>query len=299
MLNLEHLQAFVRVAELGSFTRAAEQLACPKARVSLHVRSLERTVGARLLQRTTRSVRLTHDGERLLDEARDLLGRSERVTGLLRGREALRGRVRIDAPVAMTRSGIVPRLPELLARHPGLELDLSASDRWSAVVQEGFDVVVRVGVLRDSALSVRRLGAFTMVNCASPAYLARRGTPRKIDDLEGHLVVHYASPAAGTPSFEHRRGARYVDRPMQSQITVRDTDSYLAACLAGLGIVQVPRYGIRDRLASGELVEVLPDHPAAPLPVSLLHPHGRQVPERVRVVLDFLRDVLAPLFTAR
>jgi DNA-binding transcriptional LysR family regulator len=198
-------------------------------------------------------------------------------------------------PQSLARSLFIPKLPELLAAHPQLELLLSTTDRQVDVIREGFDCVLRIGKLSESGLVARRLGEMAMTNCASPDYLKRYGIPRSLDDLTEHLVVHYSLRlGADDPGFEYRDGKAYRDRPMRSLITVNSTDSYNAACLAGLGIIQAPRSGVLANLVAGELVEVLPQHPCEPLTVSLVHAHGRQVPRHVRVVMSWIAQLLQP-----
>jgi DNA-binding transcriptional LysR family regulator len=286
---------FLKVAELGSFTRAAEHLGVSKARVSLGVSALEEEVGSRLFQRTTRAVRLTSDGEQFFPRARRLVLDADALTSLFQSPSTLRGEVRVDVPLALARTLIIPRLAEFLASHPQLSVLLSTTDRRVDVVREGFDCVVRVGALADSGLVARKLGQLVMVNCASPAYLLEYGTPRALEDLKGHLVVHY-SLAFGTdePSFEYPDGGGYSQWPMRSVVTVNASDSYVAACLAGLGIIQTPRAGTLASLASGALVEVLPQYRCAPMPVSLVHAHARQVPARVRAVMSWITSLIAP-----
>ncbi len=293
--DLDAVRAFIRVAELASFTRAAQQLGAPKARVSQQVARLEADLGARLLHRTTRAVRLSPDGERLLPRARALVHDADDVAAMFKGAAALGGRVRVDLPVGLGRNAIVPRLPELLARHPRLEVQLSTTDRLVDVVREGFDAVVRVAVLADSRLVAARMGELAMVNVASPAYLKEHGVPRGLADLGDHLLVHYsASLGADRPELEYHDGDRWRALPMRASVTVNNADAFTAACRAGLGIAQTPRVGVADDLEAGGLVEILPRLRAAPLPVYLVHPHGRDVPARVRVVLDWLASVLRP-----
>jgi len=295
MLDLEDLRVFVRVAELASFTRAAEQLGAPKSRISLRVKSLEAAVGTRLLQRTTRAVRPTPDGEQLLVRARSLVDEADALAAMFHGARALSGRVRVDLPIAIAREAVIPRLPELFARHPALDVVLSTTDHRVDVVREGFDLVLRVGSLADSGLVAKRLGAFAMVNAVSPAYVRRFGQPRSVRDLAAHYVVHYSPTLGDEPSFEYRERGRLRSVPVKSLVTVNSTDAYAAACLAGLGIIQAPRYGMTARLRSGELLEVLPDHTCAPMPVSLIHAHGKNVPRRVRAVMAWLAEVLEPV----
>jgi DNA-binding transcriptional LysR family regulator len=294
-LDLEAVRAFVKAAELGSFTQAGDHLGLSKSRVSLRVKALEEEVGAHLLQRSTRVVRLTSDGEQFLARARRLVLDADEVGAMFQAPSTLRGQVRLDLPVNFARDLFLPRIPELLAAHPQLELLVSTTDRRVDVVREGFDCVLRIGALADSELVSRRLGMLPMVNCASPAYLLKHGTPRVPADLDGHLVVHYSLAfGTDTPSFEYRDGERYRERPMKSVITVNNADAYHAACVAGLGIVQAPRSGMRASLASGALVEVLPAFTCAPMPVSLVHSHGHNVPKRVRAVLAWVAALMAP-----
>lgn len=292
-MDLGALRTFVKVSDLGSFTRAAEQLGLRKSAVSLQVKGLEESLGVRLFHRTTRSVRPTPDGEQLAPRARALLAEAEELGSMFQASQRIRGRVRMDLPVVLAREVVVPRLPELVALHPGLELLVSTTDRRVQVVPEGFDMVVRVGTLSDSSLVARRLGAFPMANAASPAYLRRHGTPRKLADLARHLVVHYSHTLGGDgPSFDHVLRGRVRSVPMKSLVTVNNTDAYQAACVAGLGIIQAPRRGLDPLFQRGVLTEILPAFTEAPMPVSLVHGHGRTVPTHVRVVMDWLADVL-------
>jgi DNA-binding transcriptional LysR family regulator len=294
-MEIDAVRMFVKVAELASFTRAAEHLGLSKGRVSTAVQGLEGELGCRLLQRSTRAVRLTADGEQFLARARAWVAEADELAAMFHAPSALRGRVRLDLPNGLARSAILPRLPELLAAHPQLDLFVSSTDRRVDVVREGFDCVLRVGRVTEPGLTARRLGLLPMVNCASPAYLERHGVPRSLDDLDGHLVVHYAAgPGAEAPSFEYRDGDGYRERPMRARVTVNNSDAYTAACLAGLGIIQSPRLGLSPRVAAGELVEVLPQHTCAPMPVSLVHAHGRNVPRHVRAVMSWVAQQVAP-----
>jgi DNA-binding transcriptional LysR family regulator len=294
-VDLDSLKIFVKVAELGSFTRAGEHLGMGKARVSLQLKALETELGSRLLQRSTRVVRLTPEGEELLPRARRLLVEADEIGAMFHAGRAVRGRVRIDLPVNFARDVILPRLPELIARHPELELLVSTTDRRVEALREGFDCVLRIGAPGDPGLVGRKLGALRMMNCASPSYLRKHGTPHRLEDLDRHVVVHYSSTlGADAPSFEYPDDGGYHERPMRSVVTVNSADAYLAACIAGLGIIQVPRAGVLPSIAAGALVEVLPDLTCAPMPVSLLHTHGRSVPRRVRAVMSWIAELLAP-----
>ena len=296
-MELHELRIFATVAELASFSRAAEQLGLAKGRVSIAVQQLETQVGTRLLQRTTRRVRLTPDGERFLDRCKELLTEAEQLEAMFRPTSSgLTGRLRIDLPTRMARELVLPRLPEFLAAHPRLEIGISTTDRHVDLVHEGFDCVLRVGALVASELVARPLGFLPMRNVASPAYLRAHGTPRTLADLAGHRVIHY------TPSLNTQgAGWEYVDAegqhrtlPMRALVTVNGTDAYQAAALAGLGLIQAPALGIATLLANGELVEVLPGWRAPALPVSLMLPNRRQLAPRVQAVMAWLTQLIAP-----
>ena len=295
-MDLEGVRVFVRVAELGSFTRASEQLGLSRARASIRVQELEAELGCRLFHRSTRAVRLTEDGEAFLGRAQSLVRDADELASMFQAPSNLRGRVRLDLPIQMARDHVVPRLPELLASHPQLELLVSTSDRKVDVLREGFDCVLRIGTLSDSGLVARRLGVLPMLNLASPSYLKKFGIPKTPGDLERHVLVHYSQAlGADPPAFEYRDGSEDRVLPMRSLVTVNGTDAYRAACLAGLGIIQAPRLGAHAGLASGDLVEVLPDFVCAPLPVSLVQGNASKARKPVRVVMNWLAQIVTPL----
>ncbi len=195
MDQLDAMRMFVRVAELESFTRSAEQLGVPKATLSATIRRLEEQMGTRLLQRTTRRVQLTPDGKLCYARCQDLLADMEEFNALFRQQGQLRGQLRVDMPSRMARHLVIPALPAWLAAHPDLQLLLSSTDRRVDLVREGFDCVIRVGALEPSSLVARSLGHYRQINCASAAYLARYGTPRSLSELTDHRLVHYGGAA--------------------------------------------------------------------------------------------------------
>lgn len=295
--SLDLLQVFVRVAELASFSRAAEDLGLPKASISGAVQRLEAQLGTRLLHRTTRRVELSQDGQACYERAKDLLADVEDLQALFQQRapQALRGRLRIDLPVGIARRHVMPRLPEFLDRHPLLTLEVSSTDRRVDLVREGFDCVLRVGALGDSGLVARPLGELPQINCASPAYVQRFGLPQSLDDLAGHRLVHYVGTLGARPAgWEHGRGAQLRTLTLDGSVTVNNSDAYEAACLAGLGIIQAPAIGLRPHVEAGRLVELLPQHTAPPLPVSLVYAHRRQLPLRVQAVMGWIAEILQP-----
>ena len=293
-MDLYELSIFAKVAELGSYTRAADQLGLAKGRVSTAVQHLEAQIGTRLLHRTTRQVRLTADGEQFLERSKELLADAEQLQTMFQPVAAgLRGRVRIDLPNTFARDVVIPRLPQLLAAHPLLEIGISSTDHRVDVVREGFDCVLRVGNLTDSELVARPLGVLRQSNVASPAYLGAHGTPKTLADLAEHRIVHYAA-RLGTQGagWEYEQDGQVRVLPMRSSLVVNSTDAYQAACLAGLGFIQAPVRGTRRLVEAGLLVEVLPGYAAPPMPISLLYPHRQHVPPRVQAVLQWLAQVV-------
>ena len=288
------MQLFTRVAELESFTRAAESLGLPKGSVSRQIQALENHLGTQLLHRTTRRVQLTQDGMVYYERAKDLLINLDELDGLfLHDPSTLSGRLRVDMPVAVAKNVVIPRLPAFVQQYPGIEIELSSSDRLVDVIREGFDCVVRVGTLKDSGLIARPLGRLSMINCASPDYLARFGYPETLEDLSGHAVVHYAvNLGTRSQGFELYRDNTTQWIKTGGILTVNSTETYHAACLAGLGIIQAPRIGVREALRSRKLVEILPQYRAQPMPVSLIYPHRRNLSRRVHLFMEWLTDVM-------
>lgn len=296
MSPFDRMHIFARVAELASFTQAAEALGIPKASASTAVQQLETQLGTRLLHRTTRCVQLTQDGQAYYERCKDLLADVDELQSMFQHAEGagLKGRVRIDMSTGMARNVVVPRLPELLARHPGLEVELSSTERRVDVVREGFDCVLRTGAVVDSSLVARPLGLARLVNCASPAYLRAHGTPRSLADLPGHRLVHFVNTlGARSAGFEAVVDGALVLTPMQGALTVNNAEAYMAGCLAGLGLIQVPHLGVVDLLARGDLIEVLPQLAAPPMPLTLMYANRRNLPRRVRTVMDWLAQVVA------
>ncbi|WP_324034204.1 LysR family transcriptional regulator [Aeromonas caviae] len=271
MDQLDAMRAFVRVAELESFTRCAEQTGIPKATLSAAIRRLEERMGTRLLLRTTRRVQLTTDGQLCYARCRELLADMEEFDGLFRQGGQISGQLRVDMPSRMARHLVIPALPDFLAQHPALQLMLSSTDRRVDLVREGFDCVVRVGALEPSSLVARPLGHYRQINCASAGYLARHGVPRTLGDLAGHRAL----------------------LPMAGALMVNDSETYLAAALAGLGIIQMPRVGVESLLAGGELVSILPQWQPPPLPIHALYAHRRQLAPRVQLFIHWLAGLLA------
>ncbi|WP_394778644.1 LysR substrate-binding domain-containing protein [Undibacterium sp.] len=300
-MDLDELRIFVRVADLASFSRAAEQLGLAKGHVSTSIRQLEASLGTRLLQRTTRSVHLTQDGERFLERCQELLGEAEQVQAMFQPVSGgLSGRLRIDLPSSFARDVIIPRLPEFLNAHPQLEIGISTTDRRVDLVQEGFDCLMRIGALGDSDLVARPVGMMRMANAASPGYIAQYGMPQTLADLAQHRVVNYTPKLTSADAiweYFHAASGRYQNLPVKAMVAVNGTDAYQAAALAGLGMIQAPVLGLQRLFDEGRLVPVLPEFTAAPMPVSLLYANRRQLAPRVQAVMAWLTSLAEPFLT--
>ncbi|MBJ9619047.1 LysR family transcriptional regulator [Burkholderia multivorans] len=296
---MDHLQAmriFARVAHLGSFTKAAEQLQLPRPTVSNAVQYLEKHLKVRLLQRTTRRVGLTVEGTTYYERCVRLLADLDDAETLFEEAGASpRGVVRVDLPERFALHHVIPALPDFHARYPDLRVVISMTDRFVDLVADGIDCAVRVGTLSDTSLVARRIGEMAQLNCASRDYATRHGLPRTPDELPDHVAVGYFSSRTG-----RELDWEYTDMDtgdvhtvkMRSIVSVNSSQAYLACCVAGLGMIQAPRDGLEPLLADGTLVEVLPEWQAPPLPVAVVFPHGRHLAPRVRIFVDWLAETL-------
>lgn len=286
------LTTFARVAETLSFTKAGVALGVSRATVSLSIRELETHLGARLLHRTTRSVNLTPEGERYYEHVQEILTKLDASEHLFLTRKPrVSGRLSVDVPTRIARRIIIPALPTLLAQHPELEVHLGASDRTINLVEHGVDAVVRVGPREDSSHIVHPLGALAQVNCASPKYLAKFGQPTRLLDLDRHRAISYGPTRRGLTTWDYLDGHLERSVSIHSTVSVDNAETYVASCLAGLGMIQIPAYDVRHHLESGALVEVLPQHVAAPLPIALLYPSRRQIPARIKFFAEWLTQL--------
>ncbi|ALB63029.1 LysR family transcriptional regulator [Cronobacter condimenti 1330] len=300
MKNLEPLIIFARVAEMKSFTQAAESLGIQKGRASVVVRELEEEIGATLLNRTTRTVQLTEEGRAFYTRARDLLSEADELTSMFTaGAMSLRGRLRVDMPAILAENIIIPALPQLLEAHPELELELSSTDRRVDLIQEGFDCVIRLGPVVDETLVARPLGKLRMINAASPAYLARVGVPQTLDDLtrQGHRMVHYLRNFGAKPlGWEYPTSEGYQTLMLPGAVSVNSVAAYHQAGLAGLGLIQGGYSSLAPYIQRGSLVEILPDYCPAPLDAAFVLVHRRNLSQRVRAFMRWTEAVLQPYF---
>ncbi|MEH0873545.1 LysR family transcriptional regulator [Pectobacterium cacticida] len=293
---MDHIQAmrvFVRIAELGSFSRAAERLALPRATVSNTIKQLEGRLGARLLQRTTRQVQITAEGRIYYERCLQLLAEIEEIDTLFtQQKQQPAGRVRVDMPHSLAREIVIPALGEFYARYPQVTLMLSANDTAINVLREGVDCVLRAWQTDDETLATRHLPSMQQVTCASPDYLARYGMPRSLDQLSGHQMVGYFSLRNEHQyPLEFMSGDACITRMLPSVLQVNGSDAYIAGACAGLGIIQAPWRGLRPFLQSGALVEILPEMPPPAMPLYVMYTPGRFLAPRIRVFIEWLDEI--------
>jgi LysR family transcriptional regulator for bpeEF and oprC len=291
--RIDLFRIFTRVVECASFTRAADTLGLPRSSVSAAIHDLEVRVGTRLLHRTTRKVAPTEDGAVFYQRCLRLLADVEDTERLFEASSQPSGKIRCDMPGRIGRLVVAPALPDFLASYPDIEVYLGVSDRLVDLVEDNIDCVLRVGPLTDSGLIARNIGDLALVNVASPAYLATHGVPETSVQLAVHTAIRYASPSSGrVEDWEWMEGSETRTLTMKGRVTVNSAEAYIACCLAGLGLIQIPAYDVKRHLADGDLVEVLPQHRAAPLPMTLLYPHRQHVSRRLQVFATWLETLL-------
>ncbi|ETF01168.1 LysR family transcriptional regulator [Advenella kashmirensis W13003] len=294
MDQIRQMQVFIQVMESGNFTRAAEALNVPRSTVSTLIQALEDRLGVQLLRRTTRRMIPTVEGLEFLKTAREIVEAIEASEQMFRSvSPRLKGRLRIDMPSRIGRRIIIPALSSLIEMHPDLELEVSMTDRMVDMISEGIDCVIRVGDLSSSDLICRKLGEVDIITCASPDYLACRGTPESPDDLSGHLLVNYAPRfQTGPAAWTYIAHGKLNVVNMKSMISVNNVEGYLAAARAGMGLIQIPAFDVQDLIERDALVEVLSGFRAASMPLSFLYARRRNVPVRIQVFQNWVSDLL-------
>lgn len=282
---------FTRIVELGGFAKAADSLQMPRASVTVLIKQLEAHVGVQLLHRTTRQVSPTLDGAAYYQRCVRLLADLEESEGLFRGSQP-KGTLRVEMPAAVGRLVVFPALPEFTGRYPQIDLEIGLNDRPVDLIREGVDCVIRGGLTVDDSLVARPLVQMDQITCASPDYLRAHGVPQSLDDLNGHRMIEYFSSASGKRyglEFQLGDDVRLINLP--KQVSVNSAEGYLAACVAGYGLVQTPRYHVAQQVREGSLQEVLSDCLPPRLALTALYPPHRQLSPRVRVFVDWLVDL--------
>ena len=287
------MQTFAAVADAGSFVKAAEVLGLSKAAVSRHVADLETRLGVRLIHRTTRRLSLTEEGELFLSRSRELIAGIEEAEAELGARGgAARGLLRINAPVSFGISHLAPLWPEFQTRYPEVRLDIELADRIVDLLEEGYDLAIRIADLPSSTLIGRRLATTRMVLCASPEYIARHGEPREPGDLVGHFKIAYSYWGGGNELRLDGPGGEARVR-IDPLLTSNNGETCRAAAVAHQGIILQPAFLVGDDLAAGRLVELMPEYHALELGIYALYPTRKHVAPKVRAMIDFLLQKFA------
>jgi DNA-binding transcriptional LysR family regulator len=297
MDRFDAMQAFARVVEAGSFTKAAETLHMSKTSVTQLVQQLEARLRVKLLNRTTRKVNVTADGAAYYERVvRVLADVDDAETSLSSASSLPRGRLRVDVPSPLARMILVPALPAFHARYPDIQIDMGVSDRMVDLIAENVDCVVRGGELTDQSLMARRVGDLELVTCAAPSYLQRAGTPTHPRELENthHRIVGFLSSRTGKLlPYAMRCDGESIEAQGRYVLAVDDGNAYLAAGLAGLGVLCLPDYMSKAHLVRGELVPLFDGWRLDPMPMYAAFPPNRHVSTKLRVFIDWVVELMA------
>ncbi len=292
-MDLNDIVVFTKVVETKSFTGAAEQLGLPKSTVSRKLAQLEERLGVRLVQRTTRKLALTDIGQAYYERASrivaDVMAAEQLVTDM---QATPRGRVRVTASVDISTRVLGPVCADFLSKHPDVNVELDATDRIVDLIEDGFDVALRIGPLSESTLIAKRLCALDFVLCASPAYLAARGTPANVDDLDAHDRVLF-TPSARIQSWPLTRTEGTYEFGRPARFASNNVGAIRGAALAGAGIALVPKFMVADDLTAGTLIGLLPEWTAGGNELFAVYPARQNLPPRLALFIDFLAAKMA------
>ncbi|WP_145055616.1 LysR family transcriptional regulator [Mixta calida] len=291
---IEYLNIFIQVVEQGSFSKAADVLQIHRPTVSKAIQQIEHDLGVKLIHRTTRKLSVTAEGDEFYHHARHVLAEVNDMMASFSPFLPPRGRLRLDVPLALAHTVLIPNLKHFQTLYPDIEVVLVSSDRKTDLITEGVDCLVRLGVLQDSSFISRRIGYIRMVTCAAPSYLQQHGRPETLADLEQHRAVNFFNVhSRDVMEWTFIEGGSIVSRRLVNSILVDNSDILLSCGLAGLGIIQATFDALAPHIASGALEEVLPQYPSVSKPVSVMYPDRRYLSPKVRVFIDWFSNVLA------
>lgn len=284
------MHMFVRVVETGSFSAVAREMNSTQPTISKNIAELESWLGAKLLNRSTRSLRLTETGTDYYERCVAILADvedAEQMVGHLQTQP--RGTVRVSTVVAFGRLHLVPRLEDFFKRYPEIKVDIRLSDRMVDLVEEGVDVAIRMGELADSSLIAKKLCACPYVTVAAPAYLKVNGIPKHPRDLRDHNYIIYSDTGSRSETrFKDQNEPFFVK--VEGNLTTNNTEGLRAALISGIGIARTPRWLVADAIGKGELVPVLAPFQPEPLGIHAVYPPGRHLPSKVRSFIDYISD---------
>ncbi|MBV8835361.1 MAG: LysR family transcriptional regulator [Alphaproteobacteria bacterium] len=295
MDQMSAMRAFARVVEVGTFTRAAQLLGMPKPTLSKLIQGLESSLRTKLLNRTTRRVSVTADGAAYYERVVRILADVDELHGSMTLSQASpKGRLRVDVGSSLAQRVLIPALPQFHARYPEIQLDLGVSDRPVDLIGESVDCVVRGGEIADQSLIARRIAELRFMACAAPAYLARYGAPCHPAELaRNHMVVGYFGQSGRPHNFTFTRGDESEEIAGRYMVAVNDGNAYVAAGLAGLGVISAPRFMLREHLASGALQPVLQDWTGDAIPLHVVYPPNRHLSTKLRLFVDWVAELFA------
>lgn len=291
---IEYLNIFIQVVEQGNFTKAADVLQIHRPTVSKAIQQIEHDLGVKLIYRTTRKLSVTAEGDEFYHHARHVLAEVNDMMASFSPTLPPRGRLRLDVPLALAHSILIPNLRHFQALYPGIEVVLVSSDKKTDLITEGVDCLVRLGALQDSSFISRRLGDIRMVTCAAPSYLQQHKRPETLADLDKHRAINFFSDhSRDVMEWKFIENGSIVSLRPAGSLLVDNSDILLSCALAGLGIIQATYDAVAPHIASGALEEILSQYPSVSKPVSVMYPDRRYLSPKVRVFIDWFSDVLA------
>lgn len=297
MDKFNDINIFVRSAQTRSFSVAAQHLGMSPSAVSKAVMRLEESLGIRLMNRTTRKITLTDDGAAFYERCRQILGELEEAElELKRAQSTPTGTLRIDLTTELGQLHIIPALPQFIERYPDLKLNISLSNRMADVIEEGIDVVVRIGVGPDSSLIMHGLGTARFIVCAAPNYLRQYGIPQTLEDLKHHNCISFVSPWTGRVfDWQFQNDGQQISIPVEGNLCLNNGKSLLDIALAGIGLVQVYNYIAGEAIAQGKLKPVLENYVAPGSLISVVYPQKRHLSAKIRAFIDFMSELMKQL----
>jgi len=296
MDRLEGMKVFVQVVEANHFGRAAEALGMPKSRVSRMIKEMEDYLGVKLIQRTTRKLRVTQDGENYAAQCRYLLAEISAIESHFPHKAGRpRSRLKVSMPTSLAHHAVLPEISQFIHQYPDVELLLCTSDKNVDLFQDGYDCVIRAGEIDDStSLIAQKLTVSAWVVVAAPTYIKQFGKPQNLDELSNHRAIGYLSQSSGRVADWHfLDNQASVSVKMHEVLRVNDTDTYVNCGLQGLGLIRIARYIAQPYIANGSLVEVLDQYPSPVMPLSLVYPQSKHVKPSFRVFEHWIKTVLA------
>lgn len=291
MDRIDAMRVFTRVLERRSFTLAAKDLDLPRSTVTDAIKKIENKLGVRLLERTTRQVTPTLDGEDFYHRCLSIISDVEDAESTFSGHNP-KGLLRVDVHGTLARHFLLPALPTFLSRYPDIELYMSEGDQLVDLVREGIDCVLRVGQPQAEDLVAREITQLNEATLAAPSYLEKFGTPHHPDDIPMHKMIGFRTTGSRTPMpLEFMMDGKIITQKPKTSLMVNSAETLISAAKMGLGIIQAPKYHVEKELANGELVELIPNHPPSPSPVCILYPRNRTHSPRVKVFIEWLESL--------